>query len=43
MGDVGGLPRLIETLRARGYDDDALERIAWRNWVDVLARTWSGR
>ncbi|WGF89418.1 dipeptidase [Marinivivus vitaminiproducens] len=42
MGDVAGLPRLLETLRGRGYDDDAIARIAYRNWLDVLARTWKG-
>jgi membrane dipeptidase len=40
IGDVTGLPRLFEHLRAAGYDQALLERIAWRNWLRVLDRTW---
>ncbi|MET0314074.1 MAG: dipeptidase [Hansschlegelia sp.] len=40
LADVAGLPRLIEALRAHGYDDDTLEKIAWRNWLAVLERVW---
>lgn len=40
IGDVSGLQKLIEALRAAGYDQQALEGFAWRNWVAVLERTW---
>jgi membrane dipeptidase len=40
IGDAAGLPVLFDALRARGYDDVALEKIAWRNWVRVLRDTW---
>lgn len=40
MPDVTGLPGLIEAMRAHGYDQALLERIAWRNWVDMLERIW---
>jgi membrane dipeptidase len=40
LGDAAGLQRLIEALRRRGYDDDALEKLAWRNWLSVLRRIW---
>lgn len=40
IGDVTGLQKLLETLRGAGYDQETLEKIAWRNWVSVLERTW---
>jgi membrane dipeptidase len=42
LKDAGGLPRLMEALERRGFDQDALEKIAHRNWIDVLERTWGG-
>jgi membrane dipeptidase len=39
MGDVTGLPRLLDVLRARGYDA-ALEALACQNWLRVLKQTW---
>ncbi|HEX7004725.1 MAG TPA: dipeptidase [Trueperaceae bacterium] len=41
LGDVTGLPRLIEALRQHGYDQETLERICYLNWLDVLERTWA--
>jgi membrane dipeptidase len=40
LGDAAGLPNLIETLRERGYDDAALRKLAYENWLRVLASTW---
>lgn len=40
IGDVSGLPRLLAALRARGYDDAALRKLAHRNWLRVLHATW---
>jgi membrane dipeptidase len=40
IGDVTGLPKLITTLREHGYNDAALRKIAYENWVRVLNRTW---
>ena len=40
LGDAAGLPRLLEALRGAGYDDDALRRIGYANWVRVLRQTW---
>jgi len=40
IGDAAGLPRLIEALRAHGYDDALLEKLCVANWRAVLARTW---
>jgi membrane dipeptidase len=40
IGDVTGLPALLGELRAAGYDEDALAKLAHRNWVRVLRKTW---
>lgn len=40
IGDVSGLSVLIDALRQRGYDQESLEKLAWRNWVRVLYATW---
>jgi membrane dipeptidase len=40
LGDVTGLPRLIDALRADGFREDELERIAWGNWRRVLEAWW---
>ncbi len=39
--DVTGLPRLLEALRSAGYDQPLLEKLAFANWLRVLARTWT--
>ncbi|WP_374290825.1 dipeptidase [Paenirhodobacter enshiensis] len=40
LGDVAGLPRLIEALRAHGYGEALVEKLAHRNWLALLERTW---
>ncbi len=40
LRDVTGLPKLIDCLRASGYDNDALEKIAYRNWLRVFEASW---
>ena len=40
IGDVTGLPKLINALRESGYDDVALRKLAYENWVRVLSKTW---
>ncbi len=39
LGDAAGLPRLIAALEAR-YGAELAARLAHRNWLEVLARTW---
>ncbi|GGE89449.1 membrane dipeptidase [Stappia taiwanensis] len=41
IGDAAGLPKLIDAFRKAGYGEDLIEKIAWRNWVSVLERTWA--
>jgi membrane dipeptidase len=40
LSDVSKLPNLVAVLRDRGYDDDALRKIGYENWVRVLGATW---
>lgn len=38
--DVSGLPNLLKALNDAGYDKDSLEKIAYKNWLRVLDKTW---
>ena len=38
--DHPGMPKLIESLRDIGYDDDALRKVTHENWVRVLRQIW---
>jgi membrane dipeptidase len=40
LKDAAGLPKLAEELRRRGYDDDALRKIGYENWLRVFTKTW---
>jgi membrane dipeptidase len=40
LADVSHLPRLIQALQESGYDRDAMEKIAYRNWIRVLSDSW---
>ena len=40
IGSAAGLPALLDHLSKAGYGDALLERIAYRNWLSVLGRTW---
>ena len=40
LGDVAGMPKLIAALRAHGFDDAALRKVAHENWLRVLGKTW---
>jgi microsomal dipeptidase-like Zn-dependent dipeptidase len=32
----------MQALRDGGYDEDSLEKIAYRNWFRVLKDSWKG-
>jgi membrane dipeptidase len=40
LKDAAGIPRLIDELRARGFDDDALNKIGYENWIRIFDATW---
>ena len=40
IGDVAGLNALREAMRAHGYNDTLMTKLAHGNWLRVLATTW---
>ena len=38
--DVSGLPNLMQALSKAGYNHESLEKIAYKNWIRVLGKTW---
>ena len=40
IGDVTGYPKLMDALARAGYDDEALAKIAHKNWLRILRKTW---
>jgi membrane dipeptidase len=40
LGDVSGLPRVLEALRDVGFSQAEIEAIAWGNWRRVLGDWW---
>jgi membrane dipeptidase len=41
LGDAGGLPRIVQALRERGYSDADVSKLAHGNWLRVLGPTWN--
>ena len=42
VGDVAGLPRVLEVLAAAGFDPGEIDAVAWSNWRRVLGAWWGG-
>ena len=40
VGGADGLPAIADALRAAGYDEALLDKLAHRNWLALLARVW---
>lgn len=40
IGDATGMPKLIEALRAHGYNEATLYKLGHENWLRVLSKTW---
>jgi membrane dipeptidase len=40
VADVTGLPRVVDALRAAGFDESDLEKMTNANWLRVLGKTW---
>ncbi|TIU67209.1 MAG: peptidase, partial [Mesorhizobium sp.] len=38
-GDVTGLPKLLDAFAARGFGRALIEKIAYRNWINMLEKT----
>jgi membrane dipeptidase len=41
LGDVTGVPRLLDALVADGFSHEDVAKIAWWNWRRVLGASWS--
>ncbi|MES0157040.1 dipeptidase [Mesorhizobium sp. M0018] len=39
IGDVAGLPKLIDAFAAHGFGRALIEKIAYRNWISMLEKT----
>lgn len=40
VADVTDVERLLDSLRGRGFSEDELETVAWRNWRRLLGEVW---
>jgi membrane dipeptidase len=40
LGDVTGLPKLLDALREAGFSESDLQAIAWENWRRVFGAWW---
>ncbi|SCB20012.1 dipeptidase [Rhizobium multihospitium] len=43
IGDASGLPRLMEAMRKSGFDEQALRKFSYDNWLRVFDLTWLDR
>ena len=39
IGDVTGLPKLLDAFAERGFGRALIEKIAYRNWISMLEKT----
>lgn len=40
LKDAAGLPKLMDELRSRGFDDESLRKIGYENWLRIFDATW---
>ena len=40
IGDVAGTSTFLDALRVHGYDEAALRKIGFENWLRILKKTW---
>ena len=40
LGGIAGLPKIVDALRACGFDADAVAKVTHRNWLRVLRDSW---
>jgi membrane dipeptidase len=40
IGDVGGVQGVLDAMRRHGFGETVVEKVAWRNWMAILRRTW---
>jgi membrane dipeptidase len=42
LGNASRLQYLVEVMRTRGYGDQLIEKLCYKNWLGVLEKTWIG-
>lgn len=42
LSNAAKLQNLIQAMLDHGYGQELVEKIAWRNWISLLERTWGG-
>ncbi len=42
VGDVAGMPKVLDALRQAGFDERDIDAIAWANWRRVMGAWWVG-
>ncbi|WBU54782.1 dipeptidase [Paracoccus sp. SCSIO 75233] len=40
LADASALPGFLGAMAAHGYGGELVEKIAWKNWMNLLRRTW---
>lgn len=40
LADAAAVPKLLKAMQDHGYDAELIAKIASRNWIEVLRRTW---
>lgn len=40
LKDVSGMQKLVGALRAAGYDEESVAKVAYQNWLRVLGAAW---
>ena len=40
LGNAAALQNLVQAMRKRGFNDELIEKLCFRNWLRVLGRTW---
>jgi membrane dipeptidase len=40
IGDVTGVPRLVQAMDSAGFGPELIEKLCWKNWLRVLRLTW---
>jgi membrane dipeptidase len=40
VGDIAGMPRVIDAIAAKGFNTEEIDAIAWGNWRRVLGAWW---
>jgi len=40
ISGVADYPRVLEAMKRRGFSDELVEKVAWKNWLSVMEAAW---